>query len=159
MLGRALGALGFSVLVAHDGHEALALADAHAGPIRLLVTDVEMPGLTGVELAHALGTTRPELPVLFVSGHVGPGALAEAVRDRPASYLAKPFSVDALRRVDRVLLASEPYPFAEAHRDVLLRHGFRADQLMLVDGELLSWHGVRLIEGLPYAARLIDATA
>ena len=65
-------------------------------------------------------------------------------------------TLDDLRAVDRVLLASEPFPFDESHRAALLAGGFRPEQVTLVDGELLSWHGVRLIEGLRYAARLFD---
>lgn len=63
-------------------------------------------------------------------------------------------NLDDLRAVDRIFLASEPFPFAEKHRDELIALGVPAAKVQLVDGELLSWHGVRLREGLPYLKSL-----
>lgn len=97
LLDRALRAFGFQVIVAGDGHEARRLAEAHDGPLHLLVTDVEMPGLSGVELAAALEATRPGLAVLFVSGRAFPQAVAAAMRGRAAAFLAKPFGLEELR--------------------------------------------------------------
>lgn len=62
-------------------------------------------------------------------------------------------SFDDLHSVDRIFLASEPFPFAEKHRDELIALGIPAANVQLVDGELLSWHGVRLREGLPYVQK------
>jgi two-component system, cell cycle sensor histidine kinase and response regulator CckA len=96
-LVRALEHIGFAVLSAADGHEALAAAAAFAEPLRLLVTDVDLPGLTGGELARVLGAARPETPVLFVSGRPAPRDLSEAVVGRPSAFLAKPLTFDRLR--------------------------------------------------------------
>jgi two-component system, cell cycle sensor histidine kinase and response regulator CckA len=96
-LARALEHFGYAVLSARDGREALAAAAAFDEPLRLLVTDVDMPGMTGGELARALGAVRPETPVLFVSGRPAPRDLSEAVVGRPSAYLAKPFTLDRLR--------------------------------------------------------------
>lgn len=63
-------------------------------------------------------------------------------------------TLNDLHTVDRIFLASEPFPFAEKHRDELIALGIPAAKIQLVDGELLSWHGVRLREGLPYVRRL-----
>ena len=97
VLARALRAFGFRVLMAGDGREALTLAAAHDGPVHLLVTDVEMPHLAGGELAEALTATRPHLAVLFVSGRVSPGSVADVMRGRTVAFLAKPFGLDELR--------------------------------------------------------------
>ena len=110
MLARALRAFGFRVLMAGDGREALTLAEAHDGPLPLLVTDVEMPRLTGVELVAALGATRPELAVLFVSGRASPSAVADAMRGRTAAFLAKPFTLDELRTTVVDLVGPLPSP-------------------------------------------------
>lgn len=59
-------------------------------------------------------------------------------------------ALDNLRGVERILLASEPFPFAEKHLDALVQAGIPRTRLRLVDGERLSWHGVRLLHGLPY---------
>ena len=58
---------GYQVLSAGDGVEALARARAHAGPIHLLVTDVVMANMGGVELARQLRAERPGLRVLYIS--------------------------------------------------------------------------------------------
>ena len=113
-LARALRAFGFRVLTAEDGPAALALASAEDGPIRLLVTDIEMPGLTGGELAQALGATRPEMAVLFVSGRPAPRDLSDAVRGRAAAFLPKPFTVEALRTA--VVHLVGPLPTADRRR-------------------------------------------
>jgi two-component system cell cycle sensor histidine kinase/response regulator CckA len=72
---------GYQVLEAPDGGQALQLAEQHAGPIALLLTDVVMPGITGPDLARRLGARRPELKVLFDreadgrAGSAGPARL------------------------------------------------------------------------------------
>ena len=62
----------------------------------------------------------------------------------------------ALARADRILLASEPFPFAEHHlAELAAATGIPATRFRLVDGERLSWHGARTLHGLPYAAEVI----
>ena len=71
------------------------------------------------------------------------------------------FDLDApwLAGVDRVLLSSEPYSFTEAHRVALERDPRLAGKRVeLIDGELVSWYGVRAIEGVGYLARLASAS-
>ena len=59
-----------------------------------------------------------------------------------------------------VLLSSEPFPFTEAHADELARStGLDRDRFRLVDGELLSWHGSRTLEGIGYAAKIFSGEA
>ena len=96
-LTRVLRVLGFAVLAADGPPTALALADGHADPICLLVTDLDTPDGTGADLARAFGATRPGTPVLFVSGRPAPRNLSDAVVGRPAAFLAKPFTLDGLR--------------------------------------------------------------
>ncbi len=66
--GRILTELGYTVLEASSGAEALALSATHAGGIDLLVTDVVMPGLQGHQVAAELRADHPNLRVLYVSG-------------------------------------------------------------------------------------------
>lgn len=96
LLLRALRLVGYTVLAARDGQEALALATAHVGPIHLLVTDLDMPGLAGGELAQALSAQRPDLSVLFISGRPAPRDLGDRVVGRTAAFLAKPFTLEQL---------------------------------------------------------------
>jgi iron complex transport system substrate-binding protein len=63
---------------------------------------------------------------------------------------------DMLARADQVLLSSEPFPFEERHLvELSAETGLAATRFQLVDGELLSWHGARTLEGLAYALRIL----
>ena len=92
---RMLSGLGYRVIAAADGAEALALARAHDGSIALLVTDVMMPGLRGPELAGQLRKEMPSVRTLFISGYADAAAL-ELARQDGAGYLGKPFTLERL---------------------------------------------------------------
>ena len=101
-----LGAAGFGVELAADGHKALAVAGEHL--VQAVVLDVCLPGLSGYEVCRALKEARPDLPILFLSG--------ERVEsfDRVAGlliggddYLVKPFAPDELLARLRALLHIE----------------------------------------------------
>ncbi|MDQ8155046.1 MAG: ATP-binding protein [Gemmatimonadota bacterium] len=104
---RVLRGAGYTLIVAADGAAALAAARSHEGPIELLVTDVVMPGLGGLELAEAMQKERPETKVLLMSGYPqAPG------RDGPISLgslplVAKPFKPSDLLAACRRALAAE----------------------------------------------------
>ncbi len=92
LVQRMLEGLGYRVLTALCGEEALEVAAEHRSEIRLLVTDVVMPGMNGRELCERLLATIPGLVCLFVSGHpadvlAGRGLAREGVR-----LLTKPFT-------------------------------------------------------------------
>ena len=103
---RPLRAAGYRVLVASSGVEALEIADDELRTVRLLVTDVIMPGLDGRALAEALCRRHAELQVLYVSGYTQ-GAIAErGVLDSGIHFLQKPFSASSLLAKVRGLLDS-----------------------------------------------------
>jgi len=87
----ALEPRGFRILAAADGAAALELAERHDGPVDLLLTDVVMPRLGGVDLARRLQETRPGLRVLFASGYLEQEILPEG-----AAFLGKPFTPDEI---------------------------------------------------------------
>ncbi len=92
----ALGRLGYRVLVAADGAEALALARKTTGRIALLLTDVVMPGMNGRELAEGLRALHPETRVLFTSGYGEEVIAHHGVLDAALSFLPKPYSLQSL---------------------------------------------------------------
>ena len=104
MVARVLGTSGYTMLVAEDGEEALAVAAGNRGPIHLLVTDVVMPRLNGADLARRLTAERPDLKVIFISGYTEDSATRLAGIGKGSVYLSKPFSVAALARRVRDLL-------------------------------------------------------
>jgi len=104
LLREALEANGYSVLVARDGAEALQIAEAHAGPIQIMVTDVIMPGVTGSKIAELVAETRPEVKVLYISGYSEESVLRHGLIGPGRAFLSKPFGPEVLiRRVREAL--------------------------------------------------------
>ena len=104
VMRRGLEAMGYTVLAAPGGAEALALAARHAGPIDVLVTDVVMPGMNGRDLALGLTATRPETRVLYVSGYPDQSIVHHGLLAPGLAFLQKPFAPDALARKIREVL-------------------------------------------------------
>jgi two-component system cell cycle sensor histidine kinase/response regulator CckA len=103
-----LTGLGYVVLEAVDGQEALLLAGTHSEPIELLVTDLVMPGLSGLELAERLAPIRPAMRVLYVSGYGDPETVTRALEDPTVAYLQKPFALTELAyKVKEMILRSK----------------------------------------------------
>jgi CheY-like chemotaxis protein len=94
-LATSLRASGLTVWTASSAEEALAFAEETAHPIDALVSDVAMPGRSGLELAEALLARRPGLRVLLVSGALQG---EEQVLPPKVQFLQKPFSGDQLAR-------------------------------------------------------------
>ncbi len=105
---RALEGLGYTVLVASDGPEALRLAAAHARPIHLLLADVVMPGMNGREVARHLSARRPEMRVLYMSGYAADVVLQQGLLEPTLAILQKPFTPDVLALKVREVLAAGP---------------------------------------------------
>ncbi len=87
---------GYRVLTASSGKEALSVAAAHPEPVRLLLTDVVMPGMSGQELAERLRPARPEMSVLFMSGYADDVVARRGILASGNRVLSKPFSVATL---------------------------------------------------------------
>jgi len=95
---------GYHVLVAECGEEALALAECHAEPIHLLLTDVVMPKMTGEQVAQSVREIRPEIKVLYVSGYTEIAQNGLNMRNTGFQFLAKPFTATELARKVRETL-------------------------------------------------------
>jgi len=108
VLHELLTGLGFEVLQAANGAEAMDLARGHAGVIDLVITDMVMPVMSGQELARKLADVRPGLRILYMSAFASniysPSALANALAD----YISKPFDLDTFIGKVRELLAIPP---------------------------------------------------
>jgi signal transduction histidine kinase/CheY-like chemotaxis protein len=106
LMGKVLTREGFEVIEASSGEEALEKARAYWGLIPMLVTDVVMPGMGGVELAGQLSMQRPETRVMFISGYTGQSALSSAQLSQGYEFLQKPFTLSAFLGKVRAVLAS-----------------------------------------------------
>ena len=92
---RVLERAGFLVVEARDGAEALEVVRKAGSQIEMVVSDIVMPRVNGVELMQALATSHPDLPVILMSGYATE-ALFELGISAPCSILSKPFPPERL---------------------------------------------------------------
>jgi two-component system, cell cycle sensor histidine kinase and response regulator CckA len=90
--------LGYRVIEAANGREALSICERAAEPIHLVLTDVIMPMMTGTQLVARLKELRPDIGVMYMSGYTGDTLLEQGVSDNDIAFLQKPFSTEALAR-------------------------------------------------------------
>ncbi|GAB4254727.1 MAG: hypothetical protein Kow00109_30040 [Acidobacteriota bacterium] len=107
LVEQVLKQVGYRVLTARNGEEALNKAVSYQGTIHLLLTDAVMPVLNGRELVERLRPHRPNMKVLFMSGYTGSGILHRAVAGQDVAFLAKPFTPNQLARKVQEVLRSE----------------------------------------------------
>ena len=98
---------GFEVVEAADGAEALDLVHGTGDRLGVVVSDIVMPKVNGVQLLQRLSITHPELPVILMSGYAGP-ELAKRGIEAPCSMLSKPFKPEALLAEVRRCIRSQP---------------------------------------------------
>lgn len=96
----------YPLLIARDGAEALQIARNHAGKIDILVANVQMPGMTGPDLAKELRRSRPDLRILLISGY-SQGIL---MLDQGWHFLKKPFLPSAIIAKVKDVLSKPPAP-------------------------------------------------
>ncbi len=98
-LRKVLGAL-----LQRDGHRTIAVADGEAaleaireGGIDILITDLKMPGMSGLELLQAVQPIDPDLPVIVITAHGSVDTAVQALKSGAFDYITKPFDKDELR--------------------------------------------------------------
>lgn len=98
---------GYEVLAAGSGPEGLTIFRQSARPVDLLVTDYNMPQMSGLELARECSYLFPDLRVLYVSGSTAAEELQADLQASKRAFLAKPFRGEELLRKARALLQDE----------------------------------------------------
>jgi len=101
---RILERLGYTVVAATDGFDALARLSRHDGEVHLLMTDVVMPGMNGRELSARVAETHPHVKVLFASGYTENIIVHHGVVEENLSFIAKPYTMQALAHKVRQVL-------------------------------------------------------
>ena len=103
MVARVLQEEGYEVVVAHDGQEALSALAGRDG-VRLVVSDVAMPVMSGRELGETLARSHPGLPVLYMSGFADDEIVSRGLLEPGRPFIQKPFATDLFaRRVAELL--------------------------------------------------------
>ena len=96
LAARSLEQMGYKVLEAPSGPEAIRVSDDYEGPIHLLLTDVVMPNMSGREVAFQLAPKRPDMRVLYISGHTEERIAHHGVLQDRMAFLQKPFTLSSL---------------------------------------------------------------
>ncbi len=104
LVGEVLTPLGYNVLFAATGEEALQVAQTGMEKIDLLLTDVVLPGIKGQELAEKILTSDPHICVLFMSGYLCPSMAYNESEKKVEAFVQKPFAPNTLVRKMRKLL-------------------------------------------------------
>jgi CheY-like chemotaxis protein len=104
MAAKMLTRLGYEVLEAKDGVEAVKIFQQHQNEIRCVLSDLTMPRMDGWETLAALRKLSPDIPVILSSGYDEAQVMAEEHPDRPNAFLGKPYHLKELREtITRVL--------------------------------------------------------
>ena len=96
--------LGYAVLPADNGREALSVLASHDGPVRLLLSDVVMPEMNGRELYATIAKDHPAMKVLYMSGYTENVIAHHGVLDAGVQFIQKPFTLQALAAKVREML-------------------------------------------------------
>ena len=106
----ALQGYGYRILEASQPGEALLIVERHAEAIHLLLSDIVMPHLTGVELAARLKPLRPDIRVLYMTGHSDQAVFGEGFFETGGALIRKPFNAESLACKIRELLGPQSRP-------------------------------------------------
>jgi CheY-like chemotaxis protein len=93
---RALGGDGLDLSEAVDGRSALAALSASDGGFDLLLSDVKMPGMDGIELALAAGRKHPDVAIMLMTGYADQRERAHGLDALVYDVISKPFSIDQI---------------------------------------------------------------
>jgi len=102
--------LGFSVISATDGEEAVSLYKAHRQKIRCVILDMTMPGLSGSEALDQIRRINPSAKAIIASGYGSAPSESELSADDSCSYLQKPYQISELRQALREMLNGSGLP-------------------------------------------------
>lgn len=88
---------GYEIASAADGNEALSILKS--GPIDVVITDLKMPNVDGMELLNHMNDKHPAIPVIIITAHGTVATAVEALKKGALDYITKPFDLDELKNV------------------------------------------------------------
>ncbi len=107
MVVKMLEFMGYNVLMASTPDEAMGVVRSYKGSIDLLLTDIVMPGMNGLELSNQLSPQFPQMKQLFMSGYTSHVIQQRNVLDEERHFIQKPFSMQEIGKAIRKVLAAE----------------------------------------------------
>ncbi|MFZ5797247.1 MAG: sigma-54-dependent transcriptional regulator, partial [Thermodesulfobacteriota bacterium] len=90
---------GHTVQAAASGSAAIDLVEDH--DLDLVITDIRMPGISGLELLAEVKKRKPDLPVIMITAYASPDDAVRAMKDGAFDYITKPFKIEEIKRVIR----------------------------------------------------------
>ena len=128
LVRRMLVSKGYIVLEAVDGERGLRLVEQHLDGLDLVLTDIQMPEIDGMEVAEVLAAYRPLLPVICMSGEADEAVVEERLGQARRPFLAKPFTAaELLQTVVEALIHSQEL-LARAQPQLTLPLGLVAER-------------------------------
>lgn len=103
-----LRAEGFQIFTAASGPEALEIVNKE--PLDLMISDIRMRPMNGIELLRAVKQSHPQLPVIMLTAYSSRDTAREAEQLGAFAYLAKPFTNDEVTRIVKDAIAGGPRP-------------------------------------------------
>jgi DNA-binding NtrC family response regulator len=101
-LSESLESCGYDIVAAENGREALELFKK--GKFDLVVTDMKMPGMTGIEVLRGVKELSPDIPVILITAYGTVGTAVEAMKEGASEFIMKPFSLDDLEAAAKHVL-------------------------------------------------------
>jgi CheY-like chemotaxis protein len=98
--------LGFTVIEAEDGHQALAAFQANPERFDLVLLDLTMPNLTGHDTFMSLRAIRADVRIILCSGYAETNTMSRLQGVRPAAFLSKPYSCDEFKNVVKKVMGT-----------------------------------------------------
>ncbi|RYF51808.1 MAG: response regulator [Comamonadaceae bacterium] len=105
LLAEFIEEMGHSAVMAADGEDAITQLAKH-DEVDLLITDIRMPGMSGLDLAWLARTKRPEVPIVFITGYAPELNDTPLAQEAHTAVLTKPFTLEQLRAAVRRALGN-----------------------------------------------------
>jgi CheY-like chemotaxis protein len=140
LLTETLKTIGYEACGASDASQALVLLDKTA--VQLVITDIKMPGMNGIDLARRIRQEYPHLPVIFISG-VFTSSILKTIDKEP--YLPKPFRIGQLEELIARVVAKKTGAEAAATQTVLVVDDDESFRVMLTETLKISGYPVRSV--------------
>lgn len=123
-LKRILEGESFDVETCSSGFHAIEIMQQH--DFDLIITDLKMPGMSGIEVLKSVRTLQPDIPVILITGYASVDTAVEAMKNGAADYITKPFTPDLLLEKVRNALSQRTISQEETHlkEEITLHHGF-----------------------------------
>ncbi len=107
ILNQVISRLGFEPILTSDPAEAIQIAEKHKTKIKLLISDIILPKMSGFELAEKIGETIPNLKTLFITGYIDPPGMISYKERKEIHIVKKPFTIQTLSQKIKEILSSK----------------------------------------------------